>query len=111
MSCSVTTGSCYSKSPLSHPPPQAHRPTFEEALHHSALGGTATLAKKGGRNHSAPAHQPSPAGRANPAQVEGISESLQGSQNKLGIFPYMGSLRKKSSLKKWSEKAGHSINL
>lgn len=92
-SCSIKTDSRDSKfplgtSPLSHPPPQRRIHTW----------GSATPARKGGRNHSAPGHHPSPAGWAHPAQVQEIPEPLQRSQNKLGLSPYMGSLRKKISL-------------
>lgn len=42
MNCSITADSCYSESPLctsalSHPPPQSHRSTLEEALHHCTI--------------------------------------------------------------------------
>lgn len=52
MSSSITAGSCYSKSPLctsplSHPPPQAHRSTFEEAQHHSSTQRKSHTSQKG----------------------------------------------------------------
>lgn len=109
MNCSITAGSCYSETPpmhISHAPFHSTSSSLGTQILHlwkhcsaPILWGRATPARRGGREHSVPAHHPPPAGQVTLAQVEDISEPPQGSQNKLGLSSYMGSLRNKSPLK------------